>query len=80
MVDDRGAAGVIGTEIPVWEPLATEMAVRFLTSFLAGRPVGQALLDVRRALLAQNNPLGIIYTLYAGAELALDKKSKKSPN
>lgn len=70
-VRDRGAAGVLGTEIPVWEQLATAVARDFLRRFLAGEGAGPALLAVRRELLAERNPLGLVYTLYAPAELAL---------
>jgi CHAT domain-containing protein len=75
LVEDRGAAGVIATEMPVWEALAGEMAVSFLREFLAGKPAGEALLLARRALLAQNNPLGLAYTLYAAEQLVLGKKT-----
>jgi hypothetical protein len=71
LVRDREASGVIGTEIPVWEQLASEVAIEFLNRFLAGQPAGEALLEVRRNLLARYNPLGLIYTLYGLAELAL---------
>jgi hypothetical protein len=73
LVQDRGAAGVLGTEIPVWEPLATEFARLFLAEFLNGQPAGQAVLSARRALLAKNNPLGLAYTLYAAAGLRLER-------
>jgi hypothetical protein len=68
---DRRAAGVLGTEVEVWEPLADEMARLFLQAFLAGATAGHALLSARRALLARNNPLGLVYTLYASADLRL---------
>lgn len=72
-VRDRRAAGVIGTEISVWEQVATEIATRFLGGFLTGKPAGEALLEARRGLLVEkNNPLGLCYTLYASADLALD--------
>jgi hypothetical protein len=71
LVEDRDAAGVIGTEVPVWEQLAMEVARRFLEAFLAGDAAGDALLIARRALLAQLNPLGLVYTLYASADLRL---------
>jgi hypothetical protein len=72
LTEGRGAAGVIGTEISVWEPLASEMALAFLEKFLTGTPAGEALLIARRALLAKYNPLGLVYTLYAAANLSLD--------
>jgi hypothetical protein len=71
LVEDLGAAGVIGTEITVWEELATVVAESFLNSFLGGNDAGKALLDVRRSLLAKKNPLGLVYTLYAPAHLKL---------
>jgi hypothetical protein len=43
----------------------------FLTRFLDGAKAGEAFLDVRRDLLARGNPLGIVYTLCAVAELAM---------
>jgi hypothetical protein len=75
-VIDRGASGVLGTEVPVHEPLAGEMAVEFLRRFLAGRPAGPALLEVRRLLLGRRNPLGLVYTLYADSRLTLTRKVK----
>lgn len=71
MVRDRGAAGVIGTEVTVHEELATKVAAIFLENFLSGRAAGEAMLDMRCALLANNNPLGLVYTLYAAAHLML---------
>lgn len=66
---------MIGAEVEVWEALAGEMALLFLERFLdpaAGLPAGKALLHARRTLLAKNNPLGLVYTLYAPAELRLE--------
>ncbi len=65
---------MIGTEIPVFELLAGEMARLFLKRFLGGGEAGKAgkaLLESRLDLLARGNPLGLVYTLYAIAELAL---------
>lgn len=72
LVRDLGASGVIGTEITVWEELATEVAQLFLKRFLARKSAGEALLAVRRSLLAKRNPLGLVYTLYAPAQLKLE--------
>lgn len=73
-VRDRGAAGVIGTEIPVHETLAGDVAYGFLTRFLGGKKAGEALLAVRRDLLENANPLGLVYTLYAYADLVIARK------
>jgi hypothetical protein len=79
-VRDRGAAGIVGTEITIWEQLAGEAAVRFLEAFLDGQTAGKAMLLLRRALLAQNNPLGLAYTLYASADLALHRGAASPAN
>jgi CHAT domain len=73
LVDDLGAAGVLGTEVTIWEELATQASIYFLRQFLAGKPAGEALLTMRRTLLAGKNPLGLVYTLYAPAHLRLDQ-------
>lgn len=71
---ERGAAGVIGTEVPVFEALATEVAEVFLRLFLReGRSVGEALRQIRHDLLRRNNPLGLVYTAYASADLRWTK-------
>jgi hypothetical protein len=67
----RHAGGVIGTEIDVWEELAGEFVQLFAREFLKGTSAGDALRLARLALLARNNPLGLVYTLYAAAQLAL---------
>ncbi len=72
-IKGRKAAAVIGTEVTVWEALATEMAKRFLFTFLDGKTsAGEALLRSRRSLLAMNNPLGLAYTLYGSSNLTLN--------
>ena len=70
-IQGRGASAVIGTEVTVWEALATEVATSFLRAFLDHKSAGEALLLARRALLAKSNPLGLVYTLYGSADLVL---------
>jgi hypothetical protein len=72
LVQGRHAAAVVGTEVTVWEVLAREFALLFFDAFLARRQnAGAALLAARRALLAKNNPLGLVYTLYGSSNLTL---------
>jgi hypothetical protein len=71
LVDDRRAAGILGTEVPVAEIMASNVARLFIERFIKGMQAGSALLDVRRELLNNKNPLGLIYTLFAPAELAI---------
>jgi hypothetical protein len=66
------AAGVIGTQITIFEPLAQRFAESFLQAFRAGQPLGRAIRTARLQLLAQHNPLGLVYQpfAYAGLKLA----------
>ena len=77
LVQDRGAAGVIGTEIPISEDLAREFARSFLEDFFNGKPAGAALLGVRQKLLAMNNPLGLVYVLYSAADLQVPESTNQ---
>ena len=63
---------MLGTEIPVAEVLAGEMACAFVRHFISGVRAGKPLLEARWDLLAKKNPLGLVYTLYAPADLAVD--------
>jgi hypothetical protein len=72
-VETAGASGVIGTEITVFEPLATAFAERFMEAFLRdGHPVGEAVRRARLHLLQKGlNPLGLVYVPFAVASLKL---------
>lgn len=66
---DRGARGIIGSEWNVPAHFAADFAQKFFDQFLAGRPLGEILLDLRRDyLLNHNNILGLFYGLYCDAE------------
>lgn len=61
-IKDIGAAGVIATEITVFEPMASVFATTFLAAFLSdGMTVGQAIRHARVELLRTGNPLGLVY-------------------
>ncbi|HSW26718.1 MAG TPA: hypothetical protein VLJ62_28445 [Burkholderiaceae bacterium] len=63
------ASAVIGTEVTVWEALAREFAETYFGAMLATRQPGESLLIARRALMAKDNPLGLVYTLYGSLDL-----------
>jgi len=65
------ASGVIGTEITVFEPLASIFAEECLKEFLNGTPIGESIRLARLAVLKQLNPLGLVYSPYTLAELRL---------
>ena len=71
LVGSAHAAGVIGTEITVFEPMATVFGIECLKRFLRGARVGEAVRAARLALLAQGNPLGLVYVPFALAGLRL---------
>ncbi|HEY3078311.1 MAG TPA: CHAT domain-containing protein [Chloroflexota bacterium] len=66
-----GAAGVIGTEITIFEPLARAFAEECLRRFLAGVEIGEAVRGARLALLKARNPLGLVYIPFVVPSLRL---------
>jgi hypothetical protein len=61
-VETCEAAGVIGTEITVFEPLACAFAEECLRAFFVKKlPIGESVRRARLALLEQQNPLGLVY-------------------
>lgn len=66
------AAGVIGTEITIFESIATQFAEECLRRFLfAGEELGKAVRGARLHMLKNGNPLGLVYILYALPALKL---------
>ncbi|MFW9917246.1 MAG: IPT/TIG domain-containing protein, partial [Candidatus Thorarchaeota archaeon] len=73
-VKTHHAAGVIGTEITIFEQLARAFAEECLHRFLVkGETIGDAVRQTRLKLLKQGNPLGLVYNVYAIASLRLKK-------
>lgn len=71
------AGAVIGTEVRVHKTFGALVGRELLRLFLTGMPIGEALLTVRRKLLAERNPLGLVYTLYGATELRLKVPAAK---
>ncbi len=68
----RGAAGVIGTQCVVKEKLADAFILPFFAHFLRQMPAGVALFAARRQLLYDHlDPRGLVYSLFAAAEVKL---------
>jgi hypothetical protein len=71
-VQKAHAAGVIGTEITVFEDLACDFAEECMRRFLAdGDAIGKAVRDTRLAVLTRGNPLGLVYIPYVRPSLRL---------
>lgn len=66
------ASAVVGTEIAVFEKLATAFAEDCLRRFVSERqPLGRAVRGARLALLEQGIPLGLVYLAFGPSELHL---------
>jgi len=75
------SAGVIGTEITIFEELATVFAEDCLRRFSGGESIGQAIRNARLTLLKEGNPLGLVYIPFVLSGLTLiDGSSPPSPN
>jgi hypothetical protein len=68
---DKKAGGVIGSETKMPAFFATDFAKKFWESIQNDKkPVGQVLFNLRKDYWRKyNNPLGLMYSLYANAEL-----------
>jgi hypothetical protein len=72
LIQDSQAAGVIGTEITVFEPLARSFAESFFRAFLVdSQTVGAAVRRARLTLLEAHNPLGLVYVPFALGSISL---------
>ncbi|MGB2678399.1 MAG: hypothetical protein WAN12_15040 [Candidatus Acidiferrum sp.] len=70
---ELGASGVIGTEIKVRLPLATEIGESLLRKIAQGAKVGEAMYQVRWELANKGNLLGLAYTPYCLSNLHVVK-------
>jgi hypothetical protein len=71
-VEEAKAAGVIGTELTVFERLACDFAAAMLPGFLSGaETVGAAVRHARLELLRARNPLGLAYVPFVAADTRL---------
>ncbi len=74
---DKGAAGVIGTQCEVKEMLANELMIHFFKSFFQKTCAGEALFQARKILLNQLDPRGLVYSLFASADVKLAQELVK---
>ncbi|MEM7333871.1 MAG: C25 family cysteine peptidase [Chloroflexota bacterium] len=69
------AAGVIGTEITIFESIAVAFSEEFFKRFLVmQQTVGEAVRGSRLHMLKNGNPLGLVYVPYALPGLRLTKE------
>jgi hypothetical protein len=72
---NAAAAGVVGTEITIFEPLAGAFAEECLHRFLGGATLGASIRGARLKLLKNANPLGLVYIPYGMASLRLVRQN-----
>jgi hypothetical protein len=70
-----GAGGVVATECAIPDDFAADFAEQLYTRLLAGEPLGESLLVTRRYFLEKhNNPLGLLYSMYASPTIRLARQ------
>jgi len=75
-----GARGVIVTEAPIWTFFGYNFGLSLVKEIKSGEPIAVALLKVRKEYLANsNNPLGLMYSYYGGADVAVDFTTAEIP-
>jgi hypothetical protein len=80
-VGESQAAGVVGTEVTIFEPLACAFAEDVLEHFLGGSmTIGGAVRRARLDLLRDRNPLGLVYVPYVAAAMQIVKRGANSSN
>ena len=79
-----GASGVIGTDITVFEALATEFAQSCMRFFVKdGLQIGESVRRARLEMLKSCNPMGLAYMPFVHANLSLyDRRAgaSETPN
>lgn len=70
-IENANAAGVIGTEITIFEPLASAFGEECLRRFLSSSTIGESVRGARLKLLKDGNPLGLVYIPYVLSNLRL---------
>jgi hypothetical protein len=76
----NAAAGVIGTDVSVFEDLACRFAEDFIRRFMvAHEPLGEAMKGTRLALLSSGNPLGLAYVAFASNDLQVAQERVSAP-
>lgn len=73
------AAGVIGTEVSLDQRFAGTAMELFLAALHAGASVGQAMRHMRWELLGRGNVMGLAYSPYCAATLALRRAGRLQP-
>jgi hypothetical protein len=73
------AAGVIGTEVSLDQRFAGAAMELFLAALHAGAGVGQAMRHMRWELLGRGNVMGLAYSPYCAATLALRRAGRLQP-
>lgn len=67
---DKGFLGFVGTETAILDSFASAFSHALYADFVNGMPLGRALHSARWEMLERDrNPLGLLYTAYADAEI-----------
>jgi hypothetical protein len=70
----KKAAGLIAPSFPIPTLFAAVFAKAFLARYADHQPIGRILFNLRRELLAKNNPLGLWYSLQCPLDVRAPEK------
>lgn len=68
---EKQALGILATTCTIPAAFAAAFGQQLIKRFLNGEPLGDALFDLRRHLLARHNPLGMFYSLQCHMDIAI---------
>ena len=72
---EKNALGLIGTSFPVPTTFGSAFGQELIRQYMKmHKPIGQALLDLRRQQLANGNPIGLFYTLQCPLDITSHHK------
>lgn len=72
----KGARGVIAAECPVPDVFAAQFTKELYGHLLAEKFVGESMLLTRQNLMKKNNPVGLLYSVYAPRNVRLKFKNE----
>lgn len=70
---EKQASGLIASSFPLPTRFAAAFGQKVMDGYLAKRPIGEVLFDLRRALYQAGNPLGMLYSLQCPLDVQAPK-------
>ena len=71
-----GVRGMIVTDFAVPILVGAVIGQKLITNYLGGIPIGKVLLELTRALLDRNNPVGLFYSLQCPLDYTAEEETE----